>query len=110
MGMEKYGKSSKNTKKGMDDEEINMDEEGDKDGDSMTVKPWLGSIKEPSSYYKDPLNQSKAPPSSLTLDFVFGYKATPCRSNIKCLKNGGIVYHTAALGIVMDTTSGNTPT
>ena len=22
----------------------------------MSVKPWLGTIKEPSSYYKDPLN------------------------------------------------------
>ena len=103
-GTEKYGKNQKNSKKGDDDENY-LEDENEKDGDLMTVKPWLGSIKEPSSYYKDPLNQSSTPPSSLTLDFVYGYRSTPSRSNIRYLKNGGIVYHTAALGIVMDTTS-----
>jgi hypothetical protein len=29
--------------------------------------------KEPSYYYKDPLNQNKKPPASLDLEFVFGY-------------------------------------
>jgi len=44
----------------------------------------------------------------LNLDFIFGYKAKECKSNIKYLKNGGIVYFTAAVGVVMDAT-GNIP-
>ena len=69
---------------------------------SRAVKPWLGALKEPSNYYKDPLNQSKEPPVSLSLDFVHGYRAKDCRDNIKYLKSGNIVYNAAALGIVMD--------
>ena len=69
----------------------------------------LGAIKEPSYYYKDPLNQSNAPPAQLNLDFIFGYKSNHCRSNLKFLKNGTIVYHTAAIGIVMDYTSQKNP-
>lgn len=67
----------------------------------MAVKPWLGAIKEPKSYYKDPLNQNKKPPFSLNLDYVFGYKSDKVRNNIKYLKNGGIVYHTASLGVIL---------
>lgn len=68
----------------------------------MAVKPWLGAIKEPSSYYKDPLNQSKEPPIKLELEYVHGYRAKDCRDNIKYLANGNIVYHAAAVGIILD--------
>jgi hypothetical protein len=39
------------------------------------------------------------------LDFVFGYRASNVKNNIRYLKNGGIVYFAASLGIVYDTVS-----
>jgi len=33
---------------------------------------------------------------------VHGYRAKDCRNNLRYLKNGKIVYHAAALGIVLD--------
>jgi hypothetical protein len=36
------------------------------------------------------------------LDFVHGYRAKDTRNNLKYLKSGNIVFHAAALGIVMD--------
>ncbi len=40
----------------MDDDDIFKEEDADKGDEFMSVKPWLGAIKEPTSYYKDPLN------------------------------------------------------
>jgi microtubule-associated protein-like 6 len=55
-------------------------------GDELhSIKPWLGAIKEPTTYYKDPLSQSLAPPATLALDFIFGYNARTSRNNIKYL-------------------------
>lgn len=68
----------------------------------MAVKPWKGQIKEPSTYYKDPLNQNAAPPVSVNLEYVFGYRACNAKNNIRYLKNGGIVYHAASLGIIYE--------
>lgn len=39
----------------------------------------------------------------MNLEFVFGYSAKNCKSNIRYLKNGGIVYFAASLGIIYDT-------
>ena len=39
------------------------------------------------------------------IDYVHGYRSKDCRNNVKYLKNGSIVYHTAILGIVMDVVS-----
>ena len=42
-----------------------------------------------------------APPQkNLTLDFIFGYRGFDTRDNLFYTKNGEIVYHTAATGIV----------
>jgi microtubule-associated protein-like 6 len=69
------------------------------------MKPWAGNVKEPTSYYKDPINQSKPPMIDLQLEFAHGYRSNDCRNNILYLKNGFLVYHTASLGIVMDHTN-----
>lgn len=66
----------------------------------MAIKPWIGAIKEPTGYLKPPLKQEKAPAIEINIDFVYGYRAKDCRNNLKYLKNGNIVYHAAALGIV----------
>ncbi|CAF2961159.1 unnamed protein product [Rotaria sp. Silwood2] len=47
--------------------------------------------------------RKKQPDEGLTLDYVFGYRGYDCRDNVFCLKTGEIVYHVAALGIVLNT-------
>lgn len=42
-----------------------------------------------------------APSQSLTLDYVLGYRSFDCRNNLKFDSKDNIVYHQAALGIVM---------
>jgi len=62
----------------------------------------MGAIKEPSTYYKDPLNQNLEPRTEVAIDYVYGYRGRDCKNNVRYLKNGSIVYHAAALGIVLD--------
>lgn len=66
------------------------------------MKPWMGNVKEPKNYYKDPINQEKPPLIDLQLEHAHGYRSNDCRNNVRYLKNGQIVYHTASLGVVMD--------
>ncbi|CAF4015711.1 unnamed protein product [Rotaria sordida] len=47
--------------------------------------------------------RKKQPDEGLTLDYAFGYRGYDCRDNVFCLKTGEIVYHVAALGIVLNT-------
>jgi len=84
-------------------------EEVDGGDEFLAVKPWIGQMKEPTGYKKPPLNQNKPPKVDLTLEYVHGYRAKDCRNNLRYLKNGGIVYHAAALGIVLDPPSSNNP-
>lgn len=84
-----------------EEEEGLFREEIDKGDEFMAVKPWLGAIKSPSDYVKSN-NMNKVPRASLALDYVFGYRAKDCRNNVKVLHNGCLVYHAAALGIVLD--------
>ena len=71
----------------------------------MTVKPWLGSIREPTGFIKPPLNYDKRPEITLELNHVHGYRSKDCRNNLRYRKSGNIVYNAAALGIVMDINS-----
>jgi microtubule-associated protein-like 6 len=84
------------------DDELFGVEQGEKGDEFMSIKPWMSVIKEPSNYYKDPLNQSKPPMVDLQIDYVYGYRSKDCRNNIRYLKNGSIVYNAAALGVVLD--------
>ncbi|UJR29986.1 hypothetical protein I4U23_017533 [Adineta vaga] len=47
--------------------------------------------------------RKKQPDEGLTLDYTFGYRGYDCRDNVFCLKSNEIVYHVAALGIVLNT-------
>ena len=67
----------------------------------MAVKPWLGAMKAPSDY-KAPKGPCSEPKASLSLEYVYGYRAKDMKNNCRLLKNGKIVYNAAALGIVMD--------
>ncbi|CAF1551647.1 unnamed protein product, partial [Didymodactylos carnosus] len=46
--------------------------------------------------------RKKQPEEGLILDYVFGYRGYDCRDNVFCIKSGEIVYHVAALGIVLN--------
>ncbi|CAD8173443.1 unnamed protein product [Paramecium pentaurelia] len=70
--------------------------------EKISLKPWASNIKEPSSYYKDPINQNTPPLIDLELEHAFGYRGNDCKNNIRFLKSGNIVYHSASLGIVLD--------
>jgi len=87
------------------DEEEDLDdggfeiEEMEAGDEFMAVKPWLGAMKAPSNFEPDP-KQRKAPNVKLELEYCHGYRAKDCRNNLRYLKNGKVLYHAAALGIV----------
>ena len=43
----------------------------------------------------------EAPSKFLTLEYVLGYRAFDCRNNLRFDKSDQIVYHQAALGMVL---------
>ena len=68
----------------------------------MAVKPYLGAITEPTR--KEPpewTNNPKKPEAKLEVDFVFGYNSGTGGSNLRYNSSNDIVYHGAALGIVL---------
>jgi len=49
-------------------------------------------------------NQEAVPVASAELEWVHGYRGFDCRDNLRYNRDGQVVYHAAALGIVMDPT------
>ena len=78
-------------------EEFNADEFG-------ASRPWIGEMQASSPKIKINKNMAKAPPENLVrLNYVFGYRAFDTRNNIYYTQDENkIVYHTAALGVVID--------
>lgn len=70
----------------------------------MATKPWKGVVDNsvPSSYKKSK-NDMLGPDATLELEYVFGYRCHDTRNNLRFSKDGKVVYHTAAVGIVLDT-------
>ena len=78
----------------------------------MAVKPWLGAIKEPQNF--KPLRlfillrlPEKKPNVNLKINYVYGYRAKDCRNNLYYLDDDRIVYHAAAVGIVLNPKDNN---
>ena len=67
----------------------------------MAVLPWKGAIKEPSQH---PKISTKKPKCKLDLEWAYGYSCFEPnhRSNVRYNNAGGIVYHTAAIGVIYD--------
>ncbi|KAL5463172.1 hypothetical protein EMCRGX_G032049 [Ephydatia muelleri] len=85
--------------------EQEVGEEGKKAGQGEGKKVGQGEGKkvgqgEESTSFKD-----EVPPNSLSLQFVHGYRGYDCRSNLYYTRNGEIVYHIAAVGIVYNKNS-----
>lgn len=98
----KKKKPVKNTKKVETKDTMFAEEDLDKGDEFMAVKPWLGAIKEPSEVKKIPM-ASKKPKCSITLDYCYGYRCKDVRNNLRFITPTKVVYHAAALGIVLDT-------
>lgn len=47
----------------------------------------------------------EAPRESLELEWVHGYRGWDCRNNLRYNADGGVVFHTAAVGVVMEVES-----
>lgn len=71
------------------------------------VKPWKGAIREPTGWKEPETSEWEQPPSEhLDLAFVHGYRGWDCRNNLFYADTSdAIVYHVAALGIVLNTRS-----
>ncbi len=82
-----------------------VEEEAEKATEFMATKPWKGALREPTGFVKPPFNQSQAPKIGLALEYVHGYRSRDCKNNIAYLDEDRIVYHAAAVGIVMDKAS-----
>lgn len=69
----------------------------------LAVKPWEGVVKNsvPSSY-KPSKADSNSPDACLQLEYVHGYRCHDVRNNLRYTQTGEAIYHTAAVGIVLN--------
>ena len=69
----------------------------------MAVKPWKGVIDNsvPTGYTPNK-EDKQIPNAGLDLEYVYGYRCHDSRNNLRYINGDQFVYHTAALGIVMD--------
>ena len=67
-------------------------------------KPWIGELQASSPKTKIDKNSGKPPAENIKkLRYVFGYRSFDTRMNLKyTAEENKIVYHTAALGVVLD--------
>jgi len=74
--------------------------EGDQ---AMATKPWKGVIdnSQPDDYEPNRMDK-EIPDASLELEYVYGYRCHDARNNLRYINGDQFVWHTAALGIVMD--------
>jgi WD40 repeat protein len=73
------------------------------DAQFMAVRPWAGAIIAPTNL---PKVEQAQPASNLKIDYVYGYRSLDSRQNVFYTSNPNeIVYMTAALGIVLNTTT-----
>jgi hypothetical protein len=71
----------------------------DKQAVSVKKVPWREQV----NYIGMNIKELDQPPSqNLTLDYVYGYRSYDCRNNLKYNSKGKVVYHSGALGIVLD--------
>jgi hypothetical protein len=69
----------------------------------MAVKPFVGVIKNSvPSRYKPSTRDGEAPDASLNLEYIHGYRCHDTRNNLRYTATGEIVYHAAAVGIVLN--------
>ena len=69
----------------------------------MAVKPWAGVVRNSvPTNYKPSREAGAAPEATLELEYVYGYRCEDARNNLRYSKNGNVVFHTAAVGVVLN--------
>lgn len=92
-------------KKKKKEEKVGLFQVEEEKGDNfMASKPWIGALREPTGFIKAPATQSQKPNCQMILEYVHGYRSRDCKNNLSYLKDGNVIYHAAALGIVLDKT------
>lgn len=68
--------------------------------------PWQKTIKiiQPGDY-KPYKGETNPPCAYIDIDYVHGYRCHDTRNNLKYSANGELIYHTAAIGIMLDTSN-----
>ena len=79
------------------------DKMNDKYNKENSVKPWIeaSKIAAPKDYQHN-FEDAEAPDANLELDYIYGYRCEDVRNNIKYTRTGKAVYHTGAIGVVLD--------
>ena len=97
---------------GADGELQNLNEDDNPFNDPFKYHPFKGMVFPPTDYIgPDDVRETDSMltlpgPNALRLRFVYGYTTRKgCRNNLFYNKDGHIVYHSAALGIVYDKTN-----
>jgi microtubule-associated protein-like 6 len=52
--------------------------------------------------YKPPKGKQSEPVENLELEYIYGYRCHDTRNNLRYTADGKIVYHAAAVGVVLD--------
>ena len=70
----------------------------------MAIKPWEGTVRNTvPDGWKPKASDGDIPDASLSLQYVHGYRCHDTRNNIFYTPEGKLVYHTALVGIQLDT-------
>ena len=69
----------------------------------MAVKPWKGVVDNSvPTKYKRSSTDGATPDATLQLEHIHGYRCHDARNNLRYTATGEIVYHAAAVGIVLN--------
>ena len=69
----------------------------------LAVKPWEGVVRNSvPSNYRPKKGDDDPPEAYLELEYIHGYRCHDVRNNLRYSASGEVVYHTAAVGVVLD--------
>lgn len=66
----------------------------------LAVIPWHHQIKPPTGFKRAPKDANTAPPISVELEWVHGYKGDCAKNNLAYMADGTLAYYIAAVGVV----------
>ena len=65
----------------------------------MSNRPWAGAIAPPT---RPPQEDPRRPLETVDLEWVYGYRSTDSRNNVRYTANGKIAFHAGAVGVDFD--------
>ena len=100
---EKYERRRHGLELDVKEDGVFQTEEVDEGDQFMAVKPYLGVVKNsvPSDFDAKKVDNSE-PSMGLELEYVHGYRCFDTRNNLRYTNEGNVIFHSAAVGVVMD--------